>query len=67
MERSGSMGLMVIGAAIALIFSFVRFALHDELVWVPKAQNWGPTWYFILVGTVFFAVGLFGLLRDKRQ
>jgi hypothetical protein len=66
MERPGSFGMMVLGAATALIFSFARFILHDEWVWVPKAENWGPTWYFILVGTVFFAVGLFDLLRQKK-
>ena len=61
------MGLMVIGAAIALVFSFIRFVLHDAMIFVPKAQNYGPTWYFILVGVVFFIVGLVDLLRQKRD
>jgi hypothetical protein len=57
---------MIFGTAVALIFSFIRFVLHEQWIWVPKAQNWGPTWYFILVGAVFFSVGLVGMLRHEK-
>ena len=67
METSGNIGFMILGAVVVLIFSFVRFILHEEWIWVPKAQNYGPTWYFILMGVLIFGCGLIGLLRQKKQ
>jgi hypothetical protein len=65
-RRTGNIFFMVFGTVVALICLFIRFILHEQWIWVPKVQNWGPTWYFILVGAVFFSVGLVGMLRREK-